>query len=307
MTKILKFVVGLLLLLAAIAYLGNRYLNSGSIEPDNAVWNEHIGRDTTVGLWPDVYANYFSYTFVRTDENVGIQIKGQFPDARYMSYNVYNLEDKSTQGSIIDADIQTDSGRPNPTLVKEGLPDETYTINVIPAKNKDADLPNKLVFRDDSKVLLIVLRYYDFNQDDYAGVDLPTTQAFEMTESTAFQPVNLPLGLNLKSLVDAPEIAKDVDFLYQAENLQALDGPKNQQTYYSLPFFRVIGEGMIQNNDNLYLLTGITKKKEEVYVMQFQAPTFVQTAADLDSAEVRYWSINIGNDRSYVFNALKDE
>lgn len=41
--------------------------------------------------------------------------------------------------------------------------------------------------------------------------------------------------------------------------------------------------------------------------MQFRAPTFVQTAADLDSAEVRYWSINIGNDRSYVFNALKDE
>ena len=306
MKKLLYILLALLLIIASILYLGNRYLNSGSIEPDNSVWNEHIGRDTTVGLWPDKYANYFSYTFVRTDENIGIKIKGQFADARYMSFNVYNLEDKSTQGSIIDSEILTDSGNPNPTLDGSPTGEEQYTIHVIPEKYKDADLPNKLVFRDDSKILLIVIRYYDFNQDDYAGVPLPTTQAFELNESQ-IEPVNLPLALNLKSMVDGPKIAESIWFMYDTENLEALDGPKTKQQYYSLPFFRVIGEGMIQNYDNLYLLSAVTKKEDEVYVMKFKAPTFVKTAEDIGKADVRYWSVNIGDDISYVFNALKDE
>lgn len=307
MKKLQYFLIAFFLIAIVVLFFGNRFLNSGSLEPDSSVWNEHIGRDTTVGIWPDVYANYYSYTFVRTDENVGIKIKGQFPDSRYMSYNVYNLEDKSTQGSIIDHELVTDSGNPNPTMTGGVIGAENYTIHVIPEKYKEADLPNKLTFRDDSKILLIVIRYYDFNQNDLAGVSLPTTQAFTLNETDAIQPVNLPTALNLKSLVNGPKIAESIWFMYNAENQQALDGPKNQKQYYTLPFYRVIGEGMIQNNDNLYLLSALTKKEDEVYIMKFKAPTFVQTAADIGTSDVRYWSVNIGNDLSYVYNAIKDE
>ena len=62
MKRLFYLIIGLILLVILIAFFGNRYLNSGSLEPDNTVWESYIGRDTTVGILPDVYANYFTYT-----------------------------------------------------------------------------------------------------------------------------------------------------------------------------------------------------------------------------------------------------
>ena len=101
-----RILVFIILTLIGLSLFGiNRWLNSGSIEPDNSVWYEYIGQDTTVGLWPDIYANYFAYTYYKTKDNLGLKIRGTFPNSRYLSFNVYNIRDKTTQGSLIDADI----------------------------------------------------------------------------------------------------------------------------------------------------------------------------------------------------------
>jgi len=50
----------------------------------------------------------FFIRFILSDPNIGLKIQGEFPNARYMSYNVYNLTDQSTQGSIIDVDMQAE-------------------------------------------------------------------------------------------------------------------------------------------------------------------------------------------------------
>jgi hypothetical protein len=156
-------------------------------------------------------------------------------------------------------------------------------------------------------MLLLVMRLYDFNEGNTGGVDLPKVQAFDVREDQTIQPMALPKPLNLRSLVDAPKIAEDIWFLYNSENLKALDGPKGNKQYYSLPFLRVSGEGMIQNNDNLYLLSAVTKLPGEVYYIRFKAPSFVTSSSTILTSEVRYWSMNIGDDLSYVFNAFKDE
>ncbi|MGB0932429.1 MAG: hypothetical protein ACPGVB_16725, partial [Chitinophagales bacterium] len=108
-TKILLVLIGLL----GLVYLGGlQYFNSGGLEPDNTVWQSYIGRDTTVGILPDEYANYYTYTLVRTNKDMGFKIQGKFPDTRYFSFNVYSLEDYATQGSLVDYQIETDSGKP---------------------------------------------------------------------------------------------------------------------------------------------------------------------------------------------------
>ena len=57
MKKFGKLLLGLLPLLGLL-YVGLiSYLNAGSSEPDNSVWESYIGRDTTVGILPDQYAN----------------------------------------------------------------------------------------------------------------------------------------------------------------------------------------------------------------------------------------------------------
>ena len=321
MKRLFYLIIGLIFLVVLIAFFGNRYLNSGSLEPDNTVWESYIGRDTTVGILPDVYANYFTYTLARTDDDMGFRIKGKFPDARYFSFNVYSLRDNTTQGSLVDYQIASDSGQPNPFIADRDSVEigENYTVHIVPSKHKDIDLPNLLPFRDNVKLLAMVIRLYDYNVDDFGGVEFPTVGAFTMqdgiaddvgAEEVAIEPARLPRGLNLRGLVRKkrlPEMVRRLGLLYETEHLAALDGPQSNQKYLSIPFHAIDTEGFIENNDNRYLLSAITKKEDEVYMFRFKSPSFTAGPEDINQTDVRYWSFNLGNSATYNFNALKDE
>ncbi len=291
------------------------YLNSGSTSPDNTVWQSYLGRDTTVGILPDQYANYFTYTMVRTNADIGFRIKGKFPDTRYFSFNVYSLGDNATQGSLVDHEIVTDSGKPNPFLNDRDSVDvgSDFTVHVIPSKYKNKKLNNALPFQDDAKLLTMVIRLYDYNIDDFGGVEFPTVEAFTMSEDEAdivLQPVNLPKKLDLRWIVrrrSLPGMVERLSLLYKTEQVEALDVGDAEQRFTSVPFHAIDTKGYIENNDNRYLLAGITKKEDEVYVFRFKAPTYTTGPSDINKTEVRYWSFNLGNAATYNFNALKDE
>ena len=136
MKKLLYFLLGLIMLFTIASFFAVRYLNSGSLTPDNTVWESYIGRDTVVGILPDQYANYFTYTLARTNEDTGFKISGEFPNTRYFSFNVYSLGDNATQGSLVDYQIQTDSGKPNPFLVNKDsvAAGKRFTVHIVPSK-----------------------------------------------------------------------------------------------------------------------------------------------------------------------------
>ncbi len=313
MKKLLYFFIGFVFFLLVAWWILLRALNAGSIEPDNTLWTAHIGRDTTVGILPDQYANYFTYTLARTNEDMGFKISGAFPDTRYFSFNVYSLGDNTTQGSLVDYQIKTDSGKPNPFLVNKDSMEvgNRYTVHILPANLKGKNLSNTLYFTDDVKVLLMVIRLYDFNIDDFGGVDYPTVEAFTMEEATNKQsPEHLPTALDLRTIVrnvSLPGMVKRLGLLYETENTDQLDGPKKNKKYTSLPFHAIDTKGYIENNDNRYLLAGITKKEDEVFVFKFKAPSYTTGPENINQTDVRYWSFNLGNAASYNFNALKDE
>jgi len=275
MNNWIKFILALLLLIFIFGCLSIWYLNSGSKGPDNTVWQSYIGRDTTVGILPDKYANYFTYTLARTDQNIAYRIKGEFPDTRYFSFNVYSLGDNTTQGSLVDYQIETDSGLPNPFLVDADsmAVGKNYTVHIVPKKLEALSLKD--------------------------SADL-----------VEMQPARLPKALNLRWIVrrqSLPKMVERLGLLYNTENKESMDGPHTDQEYVSLPFHAIDTKGFIENNDNRYLLSAITKEEDEVYVFKFKAPSFTTGPSDLKLSDVRYWSFNLGNEASYNFNAIKDE
>ena len=181
MNKKKTFLIAIALIALSLFGL-NRWLNSGSIEADNSVWYEYIGQDTTVGLWPDIYANYYAFTYYKTKDNLRLKIRGTFPNTRYLSFNIYNIRDKTTQGSLIDADIIAQQS----FEIDDQSKRREYEINILPKKYAGLDLENKLVFADDAKMFLVVMRLYDFNEDNYGGVDLPNIQAFNLDKADEF-------------------------------------------------------------------------------------------------------------------------
>lgn len=298
-----------------LAYLfALSYFNNGAKTPTNTVWESYIGRDTTVGILPDKYANYFTYTAARTNNDIGFRIKGQFPDSRYFSFNVYSLGDNITQGSLVDYDIVTDSGSPNPFTVNRDSTevDDNYTIHVLPSKFQNPDLSNVLSFRDDVKLLLIVMRLYDYNKDDFGGVEFPTIEAISFNEEESkdeIENIKLPRPLNLRGIVrrrSLPGMVKRLSLLYKTEKTVQLDNA-DQDAQYTIPFFRIDSRGYIENNDNRYLLAAITKSDDEVYFFRFKAPSYTSGPENINQTDVRYWSFNLGNAATYNFNALKDE
>lgn len=314
--KRLRNIVFILLGIILLAlFIGYRYLNSGSLEPDNSVWEAYIGRDTSVGILPDEYANYFTYTLVRTNKNVGFRIKGEFPSTRYMSFNVYSLHDNATQGSIVDYKIATDSGKPNPFLVSKDSADvgTNYTVHILPEKYVDEGLSNTLPFDNDVRFLLMVIRLYDYNIDDFGGVEYPTVEAFTLdnsNETAEINPVRLPRALSLRSIVrrvSLPKMVKRLGVVFETENTVQTTIESSDRQYYTVPFHAINDDGFIENNDNRYLLSAITKQEDEVYVFRFKPPSYTTGPENINQTDVRYWSFNLGNRATYNFNAIKDE
>jgi len=314
MRKILKrlllatLTIGIVVIITAFFYFrGSNY------DADNTMWQSYIGRDTTVGILPDQYANYFTYTFVRTNTDVGFKLTGQFPKTRYFSFNVYSLGDNATQGSIVDYDIVPDDGLPNPfTNNPDSLQvGENFTVYIIPKKYNQDDHPNTLTFEDDTRAMTMVMRLYDYDVDDTGGVPLPHVEAINLNDKKdiAFTPAVLPRPLNLRSIVRKVSLPGMVDRLGEVflteRSLQLDQG--NLSSTAPIPFHAIDTKGYIENNDNRYLLAALTKEEDEVFVFKFKAPKHTTGHHDIKTSDVRYWSFNLGNAATYNFNAIKDE
>jgi len=315
MKKLGYILVGLLVLSVVGWFILDHQLNKGSKQTDNSLWTTFIGRDTTVGILPDQYANYFTYTVGRTRKDVGFRIKGQFPHSRYFSFNVYSLGDNTTQGSLVDYQIKTDSGLPNPFVANSdsSSTDDNYTIHIVPDHFDQEEFQNSLAFDNDTRLLSIVIRLYDYDIDDYGGRELPTVEAFSLdsdNDQVKFVPKNLPTPLSLRSIVrrrSLPKMVERLSVLYETEQIERLEPTTKGSQNPPIPFHAIDTKGFIENNDNRYLLAGITRQENEVYLFKFKPPTHTSGPENINQTDVRYWSFNLGNAASYNFNALKDE
>jgi len=73
----------------------------------------------------------------------------------------------------------------------------------------------------------------------------------------------------------------------------------------SIGFWKTGSNGLLANNDNKYLIGPSIVSSDELAVIRLQPPSF-QTDFSIP-ADVRYWSINIGDNKTLNYNGIKDD
>jgi hypothetical protein len=254
----------------------------------HALWQENIGRRTDLPFLPDAQANYFGYSFNRKPlDKIGIRIKGQYPYARYMSYNVYDNSTRSSQASLVDTDIAANDGSVNPFTALYQPDTRNYTIYLLPDIPEAASYSNALLYNKNIRNVGTLLRYYVPEGNDYGNVPLPEIEAFDMeTGARVILPDAQPINFDeFKSKATAFSGVIDLTQLMQAGAEQF--------------FFRFSGSGLFQNVDNKYLFAPVRLGQNEVMMMRFIPPTYATGLGNIPDAEVRYYSLCLGDARTY--------
>jgi hypothetical protein len=250
------------------------------------------GTDPTVLYIPDTYAVYWYFVVDRSQSpNQYIQINGNYGNARYMSYNVYDLNELTTLGSILDKDMapHCDSYNPFATGIDVNGALSTYRVNIVPNNIEVADINNELKFDEKINSLIVMLRYYVYKTDLMAGVALPTI-----------------IGRN-------PVSGSEVPVKYSSESPSVDVTPFTQQLndfarigqFDSIGFWKLPSSGLLENHDNIYLIGPAIVNADELAIIKFQPPGFQSDFSQ--PKDVRYWSLNIGDNKTLNYNGIKDE
>jgi len=285
--------ISLLLVSCDIGFNKTKQCNITPVNGTDAHWAEYLGHDITMDFWPDKYVNYWAVVVNKNDfPNIGFKIQGEFPNARYFSYNVYG-EDRNSTASIFDTQIKAENCSANPFKNQEKqtpVDKNLYTLFVVPESVSEFDTKdNVLKFRDDEEEIGIMLRYYVPAGGDLAGVDLPKIEVFDLDSKES---VTIPKTSNL--LMTTPQILERINAQYSLQ----IDN--------NVRFYRGDPTGLYPNNDNQYVRTFLNYDDDDVYIIRWKVPTFPKNSSEFDSVEVRYSSMNLGDNITNNFDGIYD-
>jgi hypothetical protein len=242
--------------------------------------------------YPDADATYWVTNLIYSQRTV-ITVMGQFPLARYMSFELYDAKGNYVDG-IDDVQINPDPGQNNPYV--SGEAQGTYTLSVVfGSQPREGSASNTIYTGNVNAVALVYRLYYP---------DTPT--------NLPGGPVNPVLpeviagGTALSTCPPAPIISPITDSLYGRLNLIDYIGtpPANQPSTPAAPkwSFTVTGPNTpySANVNNSYLSASIDRAfltapyNYNMVVIQMMPPTYDNTQAGVAPyapAQVRYWSM----------------
>ena len=303
MKNTFPFISALLVLLLISCNSRNKVTECtpSTINGTTTYWDEYLGHDETVDFWPDKYVNYWA---VEVDKkkfpNIGFKIQGEFPNARYFSYNVYKTDRNST-ASLFDTQIKPEVCSTNPfkSVPLENSTDNKqdakinknlYTLFVVPESNSEFDSEdNVLKFKDKEDKITLVLRYYAPEENDQAGVPLPTLEVFDLDTK---EPVTIPATNNILTVTPQTLARINVAYAFQIDS--------------KVRFYRGDATGLYPNNDNQYVRTFLNYNNDDVYMIRWKSPKVPTSKEEYEGAEVRYTSMNFGDNLTKNFDGIYD-
>ena len=301
---------------------------------EEVLWEDpYVGSDPSVLYLPDANAVYWRYGWTRDVADMsGMVIKGTVPDARYFSYNVYDDNTKNTLGSVPDFAMKLEDGAINPFTGVETSQRGTYTLYIVP-EGTEIDAPNVLTFPASLEKVSFMLRHYlpKPKGDILGGAPMPTIQRYDLAtgnSSPALKSNEVPsisaveakkyLAPLLQKAKENPEAA--LEKLMAKHAAGTLDIKEMIVTQVVAPAFTVddpatpviesyrLGvSGNYPTDDNFYLVLPVERPGDEVLLVKFRAPGVVRQRSDYPTADVRYFSIGQGDERSYNMQSLYDE
>lgn len=311
----------------------------GGFDPSGAYtkdcfWGPSTDANAVNVLYPDKFAIYWVTSF-NIPAGGEVILKGQYPLARYMSFNAYDPIVRPID-AVADAEILPDEGSVNTSL--EGADrfadDRSYTLRIIaavPPENLEDREANTLYSfqgqgdaRAPSNQALVIYRVYipDEGGDKTGGVGLPRVVLKQANGSE----VSGSEGCEAAEQFDVPPAAADAlaasDPAPVGGNTAVFDPPQwlkffNLQSsqmnrFNATPAGDVIrptalnpqnaGGGFASNIHNAYIYAvgkanAITNKEIMVFAAKFpKTPTTLQGDAVMGGGDMRYWSV-CSNDR----------
>jgi len=263
------------------------------INGTNSYWAEYLGHDQTVDFWPDKFVNYWAIVVNKNDfPNIGFKIQGDFPDARYFSYNVYGANRNST-ASLYDYEIKPEVCSTNPFNNQSSeIPgnNKSYTLFAVPESVSEFDTKdNVLKFIDGEDEITLILRYYIPEGGDLGKVELPEVEVFDLVTK---EPVSIPPTSDI--LTVTPTILAQINAAYSFQ----IDN--------NVRFYRGDATGLYPNNDNQYVRSFLNYDSDDVYIIRWKAPTFPINIEEFEGSEVRYFSMNLGDNLTNNFEGIYD-
>jgi hypothetical protein len=286
--------------------------------------------------YPDANVYYWAATF-STPEGSTLEIKGDYPHSRYMSFFSYD-ESGRPIGSLTDYLIKSESTNPFVPGNQRSKSYRAYTVEVVNANSLETKTTDDELNKSITNILytpqykkdqqLIVYRVYlpDKNTDPTGGVKLPQpiltlSDGTKLADKEACKALNAsqPLQISLDALGIPPN-----DYIKLINQPGKLDTwPSHNPTKWFIQLDRksLIGMytgdidpnaprsegGFYPNLDNDYIRAIINRKHGKVLIVRGKAPTTPNTydgKSISEEAELRYWSLC--SNQSFVNTRVND-
>ena len=285
------------LALAACAMLGFTSCEKNDtpdpVEGKN-LWGDVLrGDDMQLQFYPDHFAFYWEYTFdAVANPEIGLIIEGEFPNARFLSYNVYDDNEQTSfctrNYSLMDVEIEPDNGYINTFREETTATNQKYTVYVLPTDAPEsivAGKENVCWFDADVEKVCTMLRYYIPVGGVNAGVDMPSIKAIDLTTGNE---VNAPERVlsGLRGEMELPSAAFT---------------PSPTALFFRAPFSYAYPNGPSE-----YCYSRNVLETDEVIVFNFKAPSYPSSVSEFETADMRYWSVCVGNEETYTPLAISD-
>lgn len=268
--------------------------NNDKIIGNSELWGDVLrGDNMTLQFYPDHFAYYWEYTFdAEANPNLGLIIEGEYPDARFLSYNVYDDDAQTSyckqSYSLMDVDITPDNGYTNPFCEETTAKNQKYTVYILPTDapaSITAGKSNICWFDADVKKACTILRYYIPEGNMLGGVAMPTIKGINLTTGKEVKAPKRELS-GLRGEMELPSAA-----FTSAANL----------LFFRAPFSYAYPNGPAE-----YCYSRNVLEEDEVMVFNFKAPSYPKTVSEYSTADMRYWSVCVGNSETYTPLAISD-
>ena len=275
---------------------------------------------TTNALAVDTNAVYWGGTYAALP-GMRIRIEGQYPHARYISWNVYDAAARPID-ALSDVQLAPDPGSSNPFLpgADRTVAERSYTAFIEVGPKPANPAPNTLYTGDSSGGTFLYRVYVpDAGRDEKGGVPLPRVtlepanggggRPFTADQCRELQaPYAQPLNDLIAGTPGAPDPTDDgegfpgrnppnwrlfqnlcgsaVDILLDNKNGEALRDDAGDRCGN--------GPGFFSNRDIAYVFAPTSRGFGDVLVLRGRAPTFADTrrgpAVMPSGQQLRYWS-----------------
>lgn len=269
-------------------------------EPDREkvnVWSETMaGNDMEEIAWPDQSENYWEYTFdVTANPNVGLRFQGEYPreNARFFNLTFYNDNTTRRITSIEDFNIEPNKDSANP-FSTEGVSGENFfEVNIVPegtASGVKSGLSNVLEFPSTTEKLSVLLRIYFNTTDhgtDFGGVELPEVLFIDTTTGKEIGPATRAQS---QYYTMCQLITKSIPVI---------------QTQKAM-VFTLAPDVMYSNGPTGYVTSANRLTPDSVLLFRFIPPVYPKSITDSRAADVRYWSICVGDTLTHTPITIPD-